>query len=169
MKRALCALLLYAAVAKAEPIEGLYEVTKVDDKPAAELLRTAETVWARYLLAFGGGKVSARIQVIHKTKDADRFLACSATVTLGVAWKDASYTIPDDATGDSGFVTLVRGKEGDRTKLSTEQKTCTVFLKKGVYKVAKTKDGAKVTADAGGVFTLVPAEAEPKYVDILGK
>lgn len=156
-----------AGAAKAEPIEGLFEVTKVDDRPAADLLKAPETVWARYLLAYGGGKVSARVQVVHKTKDADRFVACSATVTVGVTWKDASYTIPDDASADSGFVTLTRGKEGDRAKVSTEQKSCTVFLKKGTYKVAKTKDGAKVTADAGGVFTLVPAEAEPKYLDIL--
>jgi hypothetical protein len=169
MKRALSVLLLAGAVAHAEPIEGLYEVAKVDDKPAADVLKTAETVWARYLLAYRAGKVSARVEVIHKTKDADRFVACSATVTVGVVWKGDSYTVADEATAESGFMTLVRGKEGDRTKVSAEQKTCTVNLPKGTYKAAKTKDGAKLTLDAGGVFTLVPAEGQPKYADILGK
>jgi hypothetical protein len=33
--------------------------------------------------------------------------------------------------------------------------------------VQKTKDGAKLTASEGGVFTLAPAEAEPNWADIV--
>jgi hypothetical protein len=169
MNRALLLLLVGFAsmVARADTLDGVYELAKVNDKAAADLLRAPDTVWARYLLSYAEGKVTARIQLVHKTKEADKFLSCDAAVTLPITWKGSSYSIADEVAAEGTFVSLARTKEGDRPKLSTEKKSCTVFLKKGTYKAQKTKEGAKLTTEAGDVFTLLPAEAEPKYLDIL--
>ena len=167
MNRALLLVVFASVVARADTLDGVYELSKVNDKPTADLLRAPDTVWARYLLSYVEGKVTARIQLVHKTKEADKFVSCDAAVTVPITWKGSSYTIPDEVSAEGTFVSLNRTKEGDRPKLSTDKKSCTVFLKKGTYKAQKTKDGAKLTTDAGDVFTLAPAEPEPKYLDIL--
>jgi len=167
MKRALLLLGFASVVARADTLDGVYELTRVNDKAAADLLRAPDTVWARYLLSYAEGKVTARIQLIHKTKEPDKFLGCDASVTLPIAWKGSSYTIAEEVAAEGTFVALTRTKEGDRPKLSTDKKSCTVFLKKGTYKAQKTKDGAKLTTEQGDVFSLVPSDAEPKYLDIL--
>ena len=167
MKRALLLVAFASSVVRADTLDGVYELAKVNDKVTADLLRAPDTVWARYLLSYAEGKVTARIQVVNKTKEADKFVTCDAAVTLPITWKGSSYTIAEEVAAEGTFVSLVKTKEGDRPKLSTEKKNCTVFLKKGTYKAQKTKDGAKLTTEAGDVFTLAPAEAEPKYLDIL--
>ena len=167
MKRALLLIGFASLVARADTLDGVYELAKVNDKLAADLLRAPETVWARYLLSYAEGKVTARIQVVNKTREADKFVTCDAAVTFPITWKGSSYTISEEVTAEGTFVSLIKTKEGDRPKLSTEKKNCQVFLKKGTYKAQKTKDGAKLTTEAGDVFTLAPAEAEPKYLDIL--
>jgi hypothetical protein len=167
MKRALLLVGFASLVARADTLDGVYELVKVNDKLAADLLRAADTVWARYLLSYAEGKVTARIQVVDKAREADKFVTCDAAVTLPITWKGSSYTIADDVTAEGTFVSLIKSKEGDRPKISTEKKTCQVIVKKGTYKAQKTKDGAKLTTEAGDVFSLVPGEPEPKYLDIL--
>src|SRR5215470_6634609 len=131
--------LVFAGAAKADPLEGIFELTKINDKAAADLLHLPDTIYARYLFLLSPGKVTARMQTVSKTADADKFISCEAAAGYAIKWQGDSFTIPDDITAEGQSTILVRSKEADKNKVSTDRRTCTVFLKKGTYKAGQTK------------------------------